>query len=91
MPKKTTKQKPPFIKLTAGVKVLYCGHNASFIADVWETSDCILVRANGKIDDYLERPANKPGYWLSDFPQCGFWRPDIGVFLVPKNQFTKIK
>lgn len=73
-----------------GATVLYCGHNATFIADIIEIEGVAVVRANGNINYCLQRPSTNPTHHLVDFPKPGFWRPDIGVFVVPKNQVKKI-
>lgn len=71
--------------------VRYCGHNASFVADIFEVSGAVVVRANGPVEKQLTRPCSQTAtHWLSDFPKPGFWRPDLGVFVVPKKQFTKL-
>ena len=76
-----------------GAVVLYCGHNATFIADIHRIGNVNVVRATGPLDKpgFLTRPAEKHSHHLMDFPCAGFWRPDLGVFVVPHNQVKEVK
>lgn len=92
-------------KAHMGAKVKYCGHEAYFVADIFEVAGANVIRANGPINDYLVRnpngrledldQLNHPNHGLthhvSDFPQPGFWRPDLGVLVVPADQVTKLR
>lgn len=74
-------------KASVGAKVQYCGHDGWFIADIWEIEGVNVVRANGKVTpSNINRPAQGATHSLSDFPKGGFWRPDLGVFVVPSDQ-----
>jgi len=74
-----------------GARVQYCGHNGWFIADIFKVANTNVVRANSSITpDGLIRPANKVTHRLSDFPIAGFWRPDLGIFVVPEEQVTEL-
>ena len=71
--------------------VRYCGHDASFVADITEVAGAMVVRTIEPVQlDLLTRPAGPCDYWLVDFPNAGFWRPDLGVFVVPKAQLRKL-
>lgn len=71
----------------SGAHVQYCGHDGWFIADIYAIGNVYVVRANGKVTaDNLTRPATGATHHLVDFPEAGFWRPDIGVFVVPRKQ-----
>ena len=74
-----------------GAKVRYCEHDAHFLADIYLVGNVLVVRANGPINKVLIRPAHEPTHHLSDFPTPGFWRPDLGVFVVPQDQVTELK
>lgn len=75
-----------------GAKVAYCGHDGFFVADIFLVAGANVVRANGPIDPgNLERPADKATHTMLDFPVTGFWRPDLGVFVVPKNQVRRVE
>ena len=77
-----------------GAVVIYCGHNATFIADIYLVGNVNVVRANGPVDKHLDRSegaTEKATHHLSDFPQPGFWRPDLGVFVVPEKQVTELR
>lgn len=75
---------------TAGARVHYCGHDGTFAADLYEIEGAVVVRANGPLRlDALDRPARNATHHLSDFPVPGFWRPDLGVFVVPAAQLAK--
>lgn len=74
-----------------GVLVQYCGHKGSFVADVFEVAGAYVVRPNGPIDlGNLDRQSS-PEYWVTDYPEAGFWRPDLGVLVVPKEQLVKME
>ena len=74
-----------------GAIVKYCGHNGCFVADILEIGSVNVVRANGRVSpDSIDLNA-VPTHHLSDFPRAGFWRPDLGVFVVPKNQVKEFK
>lgn len=79
------------MKGACGAVVQYCGHNATFVADIIIVAGAAVVRANGPIEKYLTRPARNPTHHIVDFPVGGFWRPDLGVLVVPIDQVTKIK
>ncbi len=91
MPKKNQQ---PRSTAEFGVWVQYCGHNAMFKADLFRVRGAVCVRANGPIRDgsagNLFRPAKGCKYHLEDFPDAGFWRQDLGVFVVPEEQVTKL-
>jgi hypothetical protein len=71
---------------TAGVWIKYCGHNGCFIADIVYVSGAVVVRANGPVTpDNINRDVEAECH-LMDFPFPGFWRPDLGIFVVPKAQ-----
>ena len=70
-----------------GAYVLYCGHAGGFIADIWRIENVNVVRANGPVTtDNLIRKDFVPTHHLEDWPKAGFWRPDLGVFVVPCSQ-----
>lgn len=75
-------------KSAIGACVRYCGHNATFVADITEVAGACVIRANGPIDKVLTRPADGETHHVSDFPVAGFWRPDLGVLVVPSSQVT---
>jgi hypothetical protein len=78
-----------------GVRVLYCGHKGTFMADCYEVAGAVVVRAPVPVTmDNLDRHnkcVNTATWHLSDFPTAGFWRPDLGVFVVPAGQFRRIE
>lgn len=74
-----------------GARVHYCGHNGYFIADLFEIEGATVVRANVPVTgDNLLRPAEGVTHHVSDHPDPGFWRPDLGVFVVPKAQVKEV-
>lgn len=71
----------------SGAIIKYCGHDASFVADIYLIEGANVIRPNRPItEETLERPAKGATHHLVDFPSSGFWRPDLGVFVVPENQ-----
>lgn len=84
-------------KPAIGARVMFCGHNGWFLADIWKVGNVNVVRASGTFGynaafiDALERESPEEAtYQLVDFPEAGFWRPDLGVFVVPEAQVTEI-
>lgn len=70
--------------------VQFCGHNGCFVADIFEVEGANVVRANGPVTaGNLDRKGT-PTHHISDFPKAGFWRPDLGVFVVPKAQVKEL-
>lgn len=81
-------------KAKMGAVVSYCGHNGNFIADIWQVGNTNVVRASQEVtganlirDDRF----GKATHHLSDFPKPGFWRPDLGVFVVPQKQVKELR
>jgi hypothetical protein len=81
------------MKTTMGAEVLYCGHNGTFVADIIEIEGAVVVRPNGPVKlDRLKRDmasVRAATHHLTDSPTAGFWRPDLGVFVVPAAQVKK--
>lgn len=75
-----------------GACVQYCGHKGSFLADIIEVGNAVVVRASGPVTPgNIERIGyDECDYHLSDFPGPVFWRPDLGVFVVPRANLTKL-
>lgn len=83
-------------KAAVGARVQYCGHDGYFVADIFEVAGANVVRAGGPVTPgNLIRPAqqmSKPiTHTMIDMPTAGFWRPDLGVFVVPKSQVKEVK
>lgn len=79
-------------KTTMGAFVKYCGHEGGFVADLIVVAGACIVRANGPIsgDNIIRRKNAVYTHHLMDFPTAGFWRPDLGVFVVPVEQCRKL-
>jgi hypothetical protein len=89
-------------KPAIGAVVQYCGHKATFIADIFEIEGVNVVRANftpkrdlpSAFDEKLNRDPVaylKATHHLDDWPLQGFWRPGLGVFVVPKKQVKELR
>ena len=81
-------------KAKMGAVVMYGGHNACFVADIWRVGNVNVVKAHGNLDNCLSRdPCDiaEATHHVSDFPEGGFWRSDIGVFVVPEHQVKELK
>jgi hypothetical protein len=77
-----------------GAVVQYCGHNGCFVADLFDVENVVVVRANGPVTgENLIRDGSlgEPTHHLVDFPAAGFWRPQLGVFVIPKKQIKTLK
>jgi hypothetical protein len=74
-------------------------HDLVFQADIFEVAGAVVVRANGPIvrdGNAWSRSAkfcehHQPTHQLHDDHGTGFWRDDLGVFVVPADRFTAIK
>ncbi len=78
-------------KACAGARVLYCGHNGWFIADIYRVADANVIVANGPVrPENIERPGDEATHHLIDFPVAGYWKPDRGVFVVPGDQVVEL-
>jgi hypothetical protein len=79
-------------KAKMGAKVMYCGHDGWFVADIYLVGGANIVRANGAIDGgKLVRGRNHEAtHYISDFPSAGFWNPALGVFAVVEGQVTEL-
>lgn len=70
-------------------------HDLVFQADLYEVAGAIVIRANGPIiRDGNAWPSRKfcehhqPTHELLDDHGTGFWREDLGVFVVPADRLT---
>jgi hypothetical protein len=74
-------------------------HDLVFSADLFEVAGAVVVRANGPIiRDVNAWPrsakfcyVHQPTHELHDDRGHGFWRDDLGVFVVPSECLTAIK
>ena len=80
-------------KPAMGARVLYCGHRGTFIADIWELGNVNIVHASREVSgENLDRDGVEAAtHHLTDFPKAGFWKPRLGVFVVPKDQVKEIR
>ena len=79
-------------KAAMGAVVQYCGHNGTFIADIFRIGDVNVVHASQPVTmENLRRPALGPTHHLVDFPTAGFWEPSKGVFVVPHEQVRVVR
>lgn len=83
-------------KAAQGATVRYCGHKATFTADIFLVGNANVVRPDGPIDLKTlntdeEVYKSQATHELVDFPTVGFWRPDLGVFVVPEKQVIKLR
>ena len=79
-------------KTGIGIVVAYCGHNAEIKAcDVTAVGSALVIRAPRPVTaDNLSRPIKDATLHMSDH-LGGFWRPDLGVFVVPEAAVTFVK
>lgn len=76
-----------------GAKVMYCGHDGWFIADIFEVGTANAIKANGPITgDNLVRGRNDEAtHHVMDFPKQGCWSPQRGFLVVPEAQVRALK
>ena len=75
-----------------GALVQYCGHAGTFVADIFRVGNVNVVRCLDPVTPGMLNRTNvrEATHQLSDFPRAGFWRPDLGVFVVPHTQVRKL-
>jgi hypothetical protein len=64
------------------------------MADIYAVGSANVVRAAGPVTmENLERRDVEAvaTHHLTDFPTAGFWRLDLGVFVVPKAQVKELQ
>lgn len=78
-------------KSAVGARVMYCGHNGWFIADIIQVAGACVVRAAQPVDGgmLVRDRSDEATHHLADFPTAGYWNPQIGVFVVPSDQVTE--
>lgn len=83
----------PKLATTTGVPVRYCGHAGYFQADLTMVGSAVVVRASGPVTpaNIIRTDLEQAKLWITDFPEAGFWRPDLGVFVVPIDQLKAIR
>lgn len=77
-----------------GARVKYCGHDGYFVADIITVAGAAVVRASKPVTsgNIIRKNVDQEAtHQLSDFPEGGFWRPDLGVFVVPAAQVVVLK
>lgn len=75
-----------------GAVVLYCGHDASFSADIFKVGTANIVIANGDLDapGILTRPARADcTHHVADH-MGGVWKPHRGLFAVPEEACVQL-
>ena len=80
-------------KSKMGALVLYCGHRACFTADITRVGTANVVRSSGPVtmENVNRLDYEHATHHMVDYPEGGFWRPDLGVFVVPESQVKEIK
>lgn len=89
------KKPPRKSKSFVGASVRYCGHHGCFVADLVQIGTAVVVRANGPVTmNNLNRTDSEfdaATHQMEDFPGQVFWRPDLGVFVVPEQNITVLR
>lgn len=80
-------------KAYTGAYVQFCGHKGWFIADIFKIGTANVIRANGPVNDdnICRQNLDKITHTMDDFPTVGFWRPELGVFVVPAKQVKQVR
>ena len=76
----------------SGINVQFCGHEGYFIADVRILKGCAIVHASAPVSPdsiYRNNEFGPATHIVVDFP-VGFWKPQLGVFVVPRDQFREL-
>lgn len=74
------------MRAKVGAVVRYCGHNGAFIADILPVGTAMVVRASAPVT--MEKLNRSEKFFASATHHIsdhlgGFWRPELGVFVVP--------
>ena len=79
-------------KAYMGARVMYCGHNGWFVADIFRIGNVNVVKANGPItESTLVRGKNEEAtHNVSDFPSAGCWAASRGFLVVPASQVKEL-
>jgi hypothetical protein len=76
--------------IKTGAVIHLLAHDLIFHADLYEIEGAIVVRANGPLERdhncWQKGHQDHPDYELHDTPFAGFWRDDLGLFVVPADQ-----
>lgn len=81
-------------KSKSGAIVQFCGHRGTFIADVYEVAGaCVFHAAKAPVNGDTIRRDNyeRATHHISDFPDASFWKPHLGIFVVPSAQVKLLK
>ncbi len=77
-----------------GANVLFCGHDATFVADIYLVKNVNVVVGRGPIEKNLrwdrDKKKGRPTHHLTDFPTPGYWSKERAVFVVPANQVKEL-
>lgn len=80
-----------------GLRIQFCGHDGTFMADVTECAGAVVVKAgtapgsSAAFLAQLERPARDADAILVDFPTAACWDTSRGVFVVPATQLRRLQ
>jgi hypothetical protein len=75
-------------KAHMGARVMYCGHDGWFAADIYRVGNVNVVKANGPIEggNLIRGRNHEATHHMADFPEAGCWDPRRGFFVVPEKQ-----
>lgn len=76
-----------------GARLMYCGHDGWFIADVIPVGDACTVRASGPVtpSNIVRGENHLATLHMVDFPGPVAWMPDLGVFVVPARNIRILR
>jgi hypothetical protein len=80
-------------KAMIGATVIFCGHRGFFLADIMQVGSAFVVRANGPVTpaNIIREGVDEASTHIVSDMWGGFWRPDLGVFVVPSKGLTVTK
>lgn len=80
-------------KSCMGAKVMYCGHNGWFIADIFLVGNVNVIKANGPItaEGLVRGQCCEATHHVIDFPKAGCWAKERGILVVPAKQVKELK
>jgi hypothetical protein len=77
-----------------GALIIFCGHKGTFTADIWRIGTVNVIHASGPVTmdtlDRSDRNFDAATHHMKDFPQAGFWKPALGIFVIPEKQVRAI-
>lgn len=79
-------------KAAIGARVMFCGHKGWFVADIHQVGTANVVVSCGPVNGstIIRTDLDEATHHMVDFPLAGYWKPEIGLFVVPIGQVKEL-